>query len=185
MNLRNALLLFLLVVSTGCGYKLGFGEIPAVYRTVEVPFVEGDQTGMFTAELIRAISHSGALTFVKCGGRTRLIVRILEFRDQNIGFRYDRGEDNEIEKTLVPAETRRIAIAEVRLVDRLTGEQISGPDVIRASTEFDHEFNSSRDAVNVFSLGQVSDFDEAELAAMASLNRALARKIVDYLIHAW
>lgn len=182
MRLLSLLLLCLL---SGCGYKLGYGEIPEVYKTVQIPFVEGDPRGAFTKELVHALSLSGAMQYVDCGARTELVIRILEFRDQNIGFRYDRGEGNQIEETLVPAETRKVAIAEVRLIDRVTGEQILGPDLIRASTEFDHEFNSSRDAVNVFSLGQVSDIDEAEEAALIPLYRRLSRKIVDYLIHAW
>lgn len=181
----RALSALFLILLTSCGYKLGYGEIPKVYNTVEIPFVQGDPRGAFTEELVFALSASGAMTYVQCGGRTELIVSILEFRDQNIGFRYDRGENNQIEETLVPAETRRTAIAEVRLVDRVTGEQILGPDLIRASMDFDHEFNSSRDGVNVFSLGQVSDIDEAEEAALTALYRKLARKIVDYLIHAW
>lgn len=182
------LLLTLLTSSlffVGCGYRAGYGGIPAHYRTISIPFVQGDVSGSFTAELTRQISATGAFKVLSCSADLTLCVKILEVRDQNIGFRYDRDEQGCIEETLVPAETRRFALAEVTLYDRCTGCVIAGPDIIRAYTEFDHEFNSSRDGVNVFSLGQVTDIDQAVDAAQRPLNQHLARRIVDYLVNAW
>ena len=170
---------------TGCGYRMGFGGISDTYRTVAVPFAENDATGAFTAELIHTLSASGAFVYDPCNPDLILNVVILEYYDENIGFRYDRNQQGNIEKTLVPSETRRFVKVEVMLVDAHNGCRVLGPDILRASVDFDHEFNSSRDAVNVFSLGQVTDIDGAIDAAAKPLNARMAQKIVDYIANAW
>jgi len=182
---RKFVLLSLLLTLSSCGYRMGFGPIPNCYETISVPFIEGDQTGSLTAAIVEEISTSGAFTYCPCSADLTLNIILLEIKDKNIGFRYDRGENNEIQETIVPAETRLTAIAKVTLVDNRSCEIVSGPDIIKAKAEFDHEFNSSRDAVNVFSLGQVTEIEEAKVAAKRPLDRALAKKIVDYLISAW
>ena len=71
------------------------------------------------------------------------------------------------------------------MIDSRSGCVVLGPSIIKAHVDFDHEFNSSRDAVNVFSLGQVTDIDGATDAAARPLNKVLAQKIVDYMANAW
>ena len=57
------LICLLSVFLTSCGYHLGRGEFCQGYRTVCVPFVEGDRDGLFTNALIRAFTTSGCLTY--------------------------------------------------------------------------------------------------------------------------
>ncbi|NGX58608.1 MAG: hypothetical protein K940chlam3_01515 [Chlamydiae bacterium] len=178
-------LLILLFFLPSCGYRLGYNEISDKYHTVFVPFAEGDATGAFTSELIHTLSASGAYTYDPCHPDAILCVTLIEYYDENIGFRYDRDKEGDVTETLVPAETRRFVTAEIKLVDACRGCVVLGPSRIRAHADFDHEFNSSRDAVNVFSLGQVTEIDGAIDAVAKPLNRALARKIVDYISNAW
>lgn len=181
----NLLFLLLLFFLTSCGYKFGYGDIPDHYRKISIPFVEGDATGAFTSTLIHTVVASGAFTYdTKCPDLI-LRARILDYKNESIGFRYDRDENNIRTKELVPSETRRSIRVEIVLVDARRGCTVAGPDVLIAMVDFDHEFNSSRDGVNVFSLGQVTDIDEAIDAANSPLNRAIARKIVNYLMSAW
>lgn len=56
---------------------------------------------------------------------------------------------------------------------------------ITADAEFDHTYYTTRDRINVFSLGQLSDIDAARDAAMVPLNRALAERIVDFVMNSW
>jgi len=175
----------LLLSMTSCGYKYGFGDLSSRYRTIYVPYVEGDHTGSFTTALINELSTSGAFCYSDCGGDAILSIKILDYRDENIGFRYDRNKNNELLNSLIPAETRRTVIAIISLYDSETCCNILGPDKIVASVDFDHEYNSSRDGVNVFSLGQVTDIYGARDASIDPLNRVLAQKIVDYLSSVW
>jgi len=182
--LAKAQLLFLVFLPS-CGYNLGHNQISEQYHTVSVPFAEGDATGAFTSDLIHVLSASGAYVYQPCNPDAILCVRLIEYYDENIGFRYDRDKDGEIAETIVPSETRRFVQAEVKLIDARRGCVVLGPSLIKVQVDFDHEFNSSRDAVNVFSLGQVTEIDGAIDAVARPLNRVLAQRIVDYIANAW
>jgi DNA-binding cell septation regulator SpoVG len=100
-------------------------------------------------------------------------------------FRYDRKKTGELRKSIIPTETRVTVVAEVLLVEGGTGQIIRGPTRITASAEFDHTYYATRNEINIFSLGQLNDFDAARDAVMHPLNRNLAEKIVDYVINSW
>jgi hypothetical protein len=177
--------LFLLLFFSGCGYHMGQGGIAAKYSTISVPYVDGDDDGDFTSALIKELSTTGPLTYWRTGGDLLLKVSLIDFRDDNIGFRYDRHKDGKIKNAIIPVETRLEADAEVTLIDTACDKVIMGPLIITADIEFDHDYYSSRNAVNVFSLGQLTDYDEAYDAAEPVLNKALSQKIVDYLYDSW
>lgn len=170
---------------TSCSYQLGRGDLASSYRTISIPYVEGDMDGDLTAEIIKEISVKGGFRYVPCGGDLLLKVELLELRDENIGFRYDRKKKGELRKAIVPAETRFVTIAKVTLLDSSSHQVIRGPVRIRASVDFDHTDYSNRHGVNIFSLGQLNDIDEAYDAALRPLNRHLAENIVDYLMMSW
>lgn len=172
---------------SSCGYRYGQGGLSAEYRTISVPYVENDKDGLLTAALVRQISARGAFQYLRDGGDLILKVIIIDFSEENIGFRYDRNKEGRISKyrDIIPTETRLTALAEVSVIDPCSGCIVLGPVRLTASVDFDHDYYSSRDAVNTFSLGQLSDIDEALDAAHRPLNEALARKIVDYLADSW
>lgn len=178
-------LLFLGAMLAGCQYQFGRGDLSQRYTTISVPYVEGDQRGELTAEVIKKLSTSGAFRYVSCGGDLVLKIKLLEFREENIGFRYDRKKTGQLKKSIIPTETRMKAIAEVLVIESGSGETIRGPTRMIASTEFDHTYYATRDEINIFSLGQLNDLDAARDAVKQPLNRHLAERIVDFIMNSW
>jgi len=176
--------LFLCLLLSSCGYRLGHGPLSNKYRGISVPIVYGDHTGSFTRELIQTLNVNG-YCYENCDSPLELRVKILHIRDENIGFRYDRDKEGKITNSIVPAETRRTATAEVTLLDNASCCPVLGPSILKASVSFDHDYNSSRNGINVFSLGQLTDVYEARDASIDPLNQRLAQKIVDYLSSVW
>ena len=170
---------------TSCNYQFGQGDLSQRYATISIPYAEGDLRGDLTAEVIRKLSSSGAFRYVNHGGDLILKIKVLELSEENIGFRYDRKKSGKLKKSIVPTETRVNALAEVSLVERGTGKILRGPVRIAANAEFDHTYYTTRDKINVFSLGQLSDIDAARDAAMIPLNRALADRIADFALNSW
>lgn len=170
---------------SSCHYHFGHGELAQRYHTISIPYVEGDQKGELTKDIIKKMSTSGAFQYVDREGELILKIKFIDLRDQNIGFRYDRKRKGHLKRAIIPTETRLTANAEVTLIEAGTGQIIRGPTIITASTDFDHTYYATRHEVNIFSLGQLNDIDAAEDAAMHPLNRDLADKIVDYIINSW
>lgn len=85
---------------------------------------------------------------------------------------------------MIPCETRVTAQLEVSLEDRYCN-QVLPKVIITASLDFDHDYYSSRDSVNIFSLGQLSEVDAARDTVISPLNALISKKIVDYLSDSW
>lgn len=180
------LLLIPSLVLSGCGYRFGQGGCTAVgYDTISVPFVCGDEDGSLTAAVIKEIERSGTLKYVSSGGSLILKINLLDLRDENIGFRYDRNKEGKLTRSVIPTETRLKAIAEVCVVDACGGNTILGPVILSTSIDFDHDYYSSHNGINIFSLGQLTDYDDARDAVRNPLNKALGRKIVEYVNESW
>ena len=178
-------LFFLIFCLSGCGYHYGQGNPFTGYRTISVPYIQGDWNGELTADIVRELSQSTNLTYVRNGGALVLLAKVVDVQDDNIGFRYFRNKRNEIKKSVVPDETRLTATAEITVLEAASGNTLAGPVYIAASVDFDHDYYTTRHGVNIFSLGQLTDIDEAQDAATRPLNRRLAQKIVDYLNNHW
>ncbi len=180
-KLLGVVLIFL--VCTACGYQFGRGELSATYRTISIPYAKGDQKGELTAELIKKMAATGAFVYAKEGGDLLLQVELVEFREENLEFRYDRDKEGHLKNSIIPTETRLTASAEVVVIEAASGAKIRGPIRIFASTEFDHTYYATRNEINIFSLGQLNDFDAARDAVIAPLCRNLAEKIIEYVIN--
>jgi hypothetical protein len=170
---------------TSCGYHAGQGELASRYRSITIPYIDGDEYGEFTAILAKEISLSGPLRYDRCNGDLTLYVSVFDYDYDNIGFRYDRKHDGEIEDSIIPTETRVEAIAEVSVIETASGCVLLGPVQIRAYLDFDHDYYYSRGEVNKFSLGQLTDYDAAVDGSFRPLYEVLAHKIADYLYDAW
>ncbi len=182
----NAIVTFLLLGGlASCGYHIGQGMIPNEYNTISVPYALGDEDGSLTTSLIREVEISGGLSYVNSGGELELVVKLLDLRDQNIGFRYDRDSRDRLTDSIIPTETRLTAVAEVCVLDVCSGRQVVGPLILTSSVDFDHDYYSSRNGINIFSLGQLTDIDAARDAVRFPLNKALAKKIVEYINESW
>lgn len=163
----------------GCGYHLE-GNGPK--KSIKVPFICGDPQGELTTKLIYLLNASG---YYRTGGedsRYCLSVYIIGNKDMNVGFRYDRNKDGALLNTLIPAESRWSILAELTLVDTYTNQILVGPARISASYDFDHDWYTTFDGVNIFSLGQITDYADAKDQVQTPLYHKLAQKIVDLLI---
>lgn len=184
--MKYALAGLLLILLSSCGYQFGEGGFASQYQTISVPFVKGDWNGDLTTTLVESIAQSGSYTYRRCGGALILQVELMEFTDENVGFRHDRKKKREkLRKSIIPVETRIETTAEVKLVEAASGKVILGPVLITASVDFDHDYYSSRNGINTFSLGQLSDYDAAYDAMYHPLNVVLSRKIVDFVVDSW
>ena len=184
--LNNIILYILCSLSiASCGYRIGEDGVAAKYKSISVPIVKGDWNGDLTSVLVEKISKSGCYQYHRDGAELILKVEIIDFDDQNIGFRYDRHKDGKIRNSIIPTETRLTAMAEVSLIEACSGNAIIGPVRLTAAIDFDHDSYKSRNGINIFSLGQLNDYDEAYEAAYHPLNQTLAQKIVDLICDSW
>lgn len=179
------LALFAILSLSSCGFKAGSGELIEEFETISVCFAEGDWQGSLTQTLINEIATRTSLTYVNGGGDLSLVVVLKGLDENNIGFRYDQNKKGKRIDYIIPTETRLRVLADVTLVDQTRGAVLMGPILFEACYEFDHDFYSARNSVNIFSLGQLSDYDEALDAALKPLYQELSQKIVDYLLSAW
>lgn len=147
----------------------------------------GDEEGALTADLIQQMSSISGLTYDRCRGDLVVVVELIDLSDENIGFRYDRNRKGEILKSrsIIPTETRTTVWAIVKVLEEATGTVLLGPVQISASVDFDHDYYSSRNEINIFSLGQLNDYDAAHDAAYSPLYSVLAQKIASYICASW
>lgn len=175
--------LSLLVILTSCGYTLntvpGYSEAP----TISIPYVQGDVDGQLTAALIHQISLSGEYVYRTSGGEYVLEARIIDESYENIGFRFDRSRKDCLKHYIIPVEMREGLLVEVQVIASCSGEIVLGPNRLLADVEYDHDYYTIRDGVNVFSLGQLTDIDSAEDAAKTPLYQKLAEKVSSWLIY--
>jgi hypothetical protein len=184
--MERFLLYFIFFLLTSCGYQIGQEGVVNRYRSIVVPSVKGDWNGDLTSAIVKALSCNGCFEYRREDTASAILnVNLLDLEDENIGFRYDRHKSGRIRRTIIPTESRLKATVEISLVDAFSGENILGPVKLTASIDFDHDYYTSRNGVNIFSLGQLNDYDEAYDAALHPLNLALAQKIVDYICNSW
>lgn len=142
--------LCLVIAFTGCGYQFGEDGIAARYHTISVPSVKGDWNGDLTSAIVKALSCSGCFEYRSDCAAAILNVKLMDLDDENIGFRYDRHKLGKIRNTIIPTESRLEATVEVSLVDAGSGENILGPVRLIAYVDFDHDYYTSRNGVNIF-----------------------------------
>ncbi|CCB87180.1 putative uncharacterized protein [Parachlamydia acanthamoebae UV-7] len=175
---------FLLILMTGCGYRIAAGPCSSM-KTISVPYVQGDKDGALTSAIVRELCNSDCYLYVTNQGDLSLIVKIVDLRDENIGFRYYRKQRGKLTNSVIPTETRLWAKVEIALLDNDTGNYILGPALIETNADFDHDYYLNLHGINIFSLGQLSDVDSARDAVWEPLNKAISQKIVDYVSNSW
>ncbi len=180
--------LSLILLFTSCGYQiLSLDTVDGENRIISVPYIEGDTDGALTAAVIKQLVKSGRFCYreegaAKEGAEFELLVKIVNVVEDEIGFRYDRKKRGQLRKEIIPTEMRATLIVEVTLCDKCKGLNLVGPVQLSCNVEFDHDYYFSRNRVNVFSLGQLTNIDAATDAMYVPLYEAMAVKIVDYLL---
>lgn len=176
-------LLIAIFFLTGCGYTLNTIPSRAEAPTISVPYVEGDRDGKLTEAIIHEISISGEYVYRTFGGEWILQAKIIDDSYENIGYRYDQSKKCKLKHYLIPVELREGVLLEVQLVSSCNEAVRLGPTRLLAELDFDHDYYTIRDGVNIFSLGQLTDIDSAEDAAKTPLYQKLAEKVVSWLIY--
>ncbi|MFN0065644.1 MAG: LPS assembly lipoprotein LptE [Chlamydiales bacterium] len=181
----KGVLLFLGFLLTSCGYQFGDRGMTSVFRTVSIPYVEGDAYGLLTNSVVRNMSCRGGLSYSSSRGDLSLCISLSAPKDENVGFIYAEQPNRQITNIIVPYEARVTLSAKVTLVDNRAGCTVMGP--VDVSVFLDYDFSSDLTNVNfhTFSLGQLEMHNIAENIAIRSLYDKLAEKIVDYVAATW
>jgi hypothetical protein len=186
MKISLAFIAIVFLFLCSCGYR--WGEEPGLasrFSTISVPYVEGDQDGSLTSAVVKELVKTGVFEYQYSGSSLILNVKKIDVNEDNIGFRYDRKKRGTLTKDIIPIETRITIVVEVSLTETASCTTLLGPVKLSASVDYDHDYYSSRDGINIFSLGQLSDLDAAYDAVKVPLNRAIAEKIIDYITQSW
>jgi hypothetical protein len=177
---------FICLFFDSCGYRYGKDDgLASSYSSISVPYVVGDQDGSLTAAIIKEIVRSGFLKYQDTGGNLILKVDKVELDEDNIGFRYDRRKRGGLTKDVIPTEVRITIYVEISLTEAASCSIVLGPVLLSASVDYDHDYYFSRDGVNMFSLGQLTDLETAYDAVKVPLHKAIAEKIADYISKSW
>ncbi|MCB1085095.1 MAG: hypothetical protein KDK60_03230 [Chlamydiia bacterium] len=188
-------LLLLLLISfavVSCGYRLGGEDSLASQTTISIPYVQGDDDGLLTETLIRAIAANPQFSYVSKGGVLSLEAKIISDRCDHIGYQYDRDPLTGARiHRLVPNEGRREIIVEFSLVNARSNVVIIPPTTVKASSDYDFVDSDSlqdtsflnrwgaRESALFFSMGQLDSMEGAQAAARKPLYAQLVQKIID------
>ncbi len=168
-------------IFTACGFHLAPSLSKNEATTINVPYVQGDHSGKLTAALVEEIEKHTKYCYVKNNGTVTLQVKLLDTRNENIGFRFDRHSPGS--EKLIPNESRTKRLAEVTLIDTGTQKVLLGPVYILATNDYDHQNYSLNTDINRFSLGQLSDIDTTDDVLYIPADRTLAQEIANWLTH--
>jgi len=175
---RHKILLSFLLL-TGCsGWRIS--DSIGHSKAVRIPYVEGDSTGNLTSALVEAINAQPGF-HVDEYGQYQLKVKILDKKEEKIGFRYDPTKDKKGHHDLIKNENRALTLALVTIIDTHTNKTLLGPAHILGSIDYDHQENSLNNDIINFSLGQLSDIDTINDMKHIPIHKDLAHKISTWL----
>ncbi len=173
-------LLAILLCATSCGYKFSRSWHDAERPSLSIAYIEGDNEGELAVALVKVLSSAGIFQYRPHGGDHLLKIKLIDFSDENIGFRYDRNNQGEVNVLVIPTEVRTTAQADVSVIEACSGRILFGPERVSAGYDYDYDNNVGND--NVFSLGQLTDQDSAQEMSKKPLFYILAQKILDMLV---
>lgn len=181
---------------TSCGYQWSNETTLASKPSIYIPYIEGDEEGTLTSEVIAKIASSGIARIAKREAEYRLEVQMLSQQSDPIGWRRDPQKiKSKVRKNLTGCEERRSLEVEVAIFQ---GEYLYyGPIKLACWVDYDYvdgdsfpdlTFVNQHGVLTVvlpFSLGQLESIESAQEAATIPLYRQLAQKIVDAISPAW
>ena len=184
------------LLCSSCGYRIDEGSVPPQLSTLSVPYFSGDQEGILTETVVRALNISGNFEYTDREGSVILEGEVIRDHLEHIGYQYDRRPvSGKRINRLIPNEGRREITVRVSLVDSHSQEVLYGPFDVSASSDYDFVDSDSlrdtsfidsageRQSVLFFSLGQLDSAEGAQEATLEPLYERLALKIVEGLSH--
>ncbi len=191
LEISSILSLCALLCLTGCSYKWSSSQdLPSL----SVSYIQGDEDGSLTAEVIRTLSASRIAQVIPGRGTLQLQVTLTSSQNQTIGYRRDKQKiSGEIKKNIVSREGRKSLSAEISLIERTSQKVVFGPYTVTAESDYDYvdgdsiqdlSFVNSKGlptTVLPFSLGQLEPIEAAQEATTKPLYRNLAQKMKDAL----
>ena len=187
-KLSSSSLLALLTLFSlqGCGYRSTLqSNALSSYHSISVPYIEGDNEGYITSQVIEALCSSGAWKYRTYQGELVLKVKILGTKVEDVGYDRSFNANNQVERWMVPNERLLSILAEVQVLDSSTHKVVFGPKAVSANVKFDFDPEYNEDNLVPFSLAQYNFVENAERSAKTPLNAKLAKNIVDALINDW
>ncbi len=183
---KSLLLLTLGLLCQGCGYRsVIHHNALSSYKTITVPYIEGDGEGEITSQVIQSLSQSGAWQYRTFDAELILKVKVLGTKAEDVGYNRFIGPDNQAERWMVPNERLLSILSEVTVIDMATQKIVLGPKNLSTSVKFDFDPEFSEDNLVGFSLAQYNFVENAERSAHKPLNESIAQTIVDYLVNSW
>jgi hypothetical protein len=189
-------LLYNFLLLSSCSYRWDLNYPQAKRPTITIPFIQGDEEGMLTAEITNAIASSRIADVVAKGGDYTLKVQIIRSDAEIIGYRINPQKiKGEIKENLLATEGRKIIGVEAGLYQG--DDLVYGPYKIAATADYDYiDGDSVEDLTFVnregemvialpFSLGQLEPYEAALEAAARPVRVRLAQKIVDAISAEW
>ena len=152
-------------------------------KTVHIPYAVGDSTGEFTRRVISEVSKQPGFS-VDDSGQYLLTIRLLDSKEQKLGYRFDPIDLDKGKREIIPNESRALVLAEVSLKDTFSNKIVLGPAYILGGIDFDHQQNTINNDTNDFSLGQLTDIETARDVTYIPLYRDLSIKIATWLQNA-
>jgi hypothetical protein len=181
MNFTSLLCKGMLCCLTGCaGWHVADSVSADNQMTVRIPYAHGDDSGELTSRVVEAVSLQPGFQ-VDESGQYLLQIRLLDDKEEKIGFRYNPRELKKGSRKLILEESRAKVLAEVTLINRFTKKIVAGPAHILGNADYDHQENTIDNNVNDLSLGQLSDIDAAQDVTYIPLYRDLSSKIALWL----
>lgn len=178
-------MLFILSL-TSCGYKsLSSQGTLSQYKTISVPYVQGDTNGELTAVLAQTLVESGEWKYKTFDGDLTLEVKVIDTKVEDIGYNRFFNQNNRIQRWMTPNEQRLSILVEVNVIDESTGKVVLGPKHLSSSVRYDFDPEFNEDNLVGFSLAQYNYVDNARRIATVPLNQRLSKVIVDYLANSW
>ena len=179
--MKQFALCLLILCASGCSsWHLADSISSDKKISVAIPYVQGDDSGELTSRLVEAVNSQPGFN-VDDGGEYVLRVKLLDDAEDKIGYRYNPRELKKHVHKLILNESRAEALAEVRLLQKSSNNEIAGPAFILGNIEYDHQENTIDNNINDLSLGQLSDIDAAQDVTYIPLYRDLAQKIALWL----
>jgi hypothetical protein len=161
------------------GYEQSSSTISRNYL-VQIPYIQGDSSGLLTGHLIKEFSSSFPNQLAN-QSNISLQVKMLNEVEDNIGFQYEIDDNGNRENKIIPNENRLTLTAEVKLVELSTGEVLIGPEIVKVSGDFDFDFDAMKNDDMSLSLGQLNGLNDARDSAKFEIGSYLAKKIVQML----